>query len=107
MAKKEEKFSFKKVLGRFMEKSIQSIISVVAEQSDQIVAWIKNISGMKRRIRRLFIALSFCTAGLVVLGMGLGSYISELLPSLRNGIAHILVGIVLMLIAAVYMNLKE
>ena len=107
MAKKEGKLSFKSLFNELMEKSLRSLIFVVAEHSDHLASWIKNISGFRRRIRRLLTAVILVSAGLSVVGIGIGLYIAELYPNLDNGVSHILVGAVLVLIALLYMKSNE
>lgn len=104
---KEEKFSFKKILGQFMEKSLQSIIAVVADQSDHIVSWIKDISGLKRKIKKILTAVIILSAGLMVVGVGLGIFIGSLYPNLDNGISHILVGLAFVLVAIIYLKVVD
>jgi len=42
MVKKEDKVTFKSILNQFMQKSLQSLISVVAEQSEHLIGWVKD-----------------------------------------------------------------
>ena len=107
MAKKEDKISFKSILNQFMQKSLQSLISVVAEQSDHLVEWIKNISGFRRKIKKLIVTVILLTAGLGIFGVGISQYIASLYPNLGNGLSYILVGIVFVLIAALYTKFNE
>ena len=107
MAKKEDKISFKSILNQFMQKSLQSLISVVAEHSDHLVEWIKDISGLRRKIRKLFVAVVFSAAGLGVFGVGVAQYIASLYPSLGNGISYMLVGIVPILIGVLYIKMND
>ena len=107
MPKKEEKFSFKSILNKFMEKSLQSLISVMAEQSEHLVEWIKNISGLKRKIRMLIVIIVLLSAGLGIFGVGISQYLVNLYPNLGNGLAYILVGIAYILIAVIYVKFSE
>ena len=107
MAKKEDTFSFKSIFRQFMQKSLQSLVSVVAEHADNISDWIKNISGFKRKIRKMLAAAILLSAGLSVAGIGASIYIASLYPKLGNGISHIAVGITIILVATVYLKFKE
>jgi len=102
MPKKEEKFSFKSILNKFMEKSMQSLIDVVAEHSEHLVEWIKNISGLRRKIRTLIVVVILVTAGLEVFGVGFAKYIASIYPNLANGLSYMLIGITLIIIALLY-----
>ena len=64
MAKKEATVTFKSILNQFMQISIQSLISVIAEQSEHLVDWVKNISGLKRKIKKIISVIIISTAGL-------------------------------------------
>jgi len=107
MAKKEEKVSFKSLLNQFMQKSLQSLISVIAKHADHLMDWVENIPSIKRKIRKLITAIIILTAGLGILGVGVAQYIASLYPKLSNGLSYMIVGIVLMLIAAFYLKFNE
>lgn len=107
MAKKEEKVTFKSVLNQLMAKSLQSLISVAAEEAEHLATWIKNLSGIGKKIRHLMTTIILFSAGLGVLGIGVALYIKEQFPNLNNGVSHILVGFVIILIAALHTKYNE
>ena len=109
MAKKEkeEKITFKSLLAKLMENSLQSLISVAAEEADHLAKWIRNLSGLGKKIRNLLTTVILFSAGLGVLGIGTAIYINELFPNISKGISHILVGLIIILIAAVYTKYNE
>jgi len=107
MAKKEAKVTFKSILNQFMERSFQSLISVVAEQSDHIIGWVKDISGLKKKIRKILAVMVISTAGLGILGVGISQYLVSLYPNLANGASYILVGSVFLLVAFIYLKSNE
>ena len=104
---KEEKITFKSLLNKLMENSLQSLISVAAEEAEHLTKWIKNISGIGRKIRHLMTTIILFSAGLGVLGIGIAIYINESFPNISKGISHILVGLVIILMAALYTKFKE
>lgn len=104
---KEEKITFKSLLNKLMENSLQSLISVAAQESDHLVKWIKDISGIGRKIRILLTTIILFSAGLGVLGIGIALYINEAFPNISRGISHILVGLIIITIAALYTKFKE
>ncbi|MBU90417.1 hypothetical protein CMO94_02645 [Candidatus Woesearchaeota archaeon] len=97
---KEEKITFKSVLNKLMEKSLQSLISVAAEEAEHLAKWIRDLSGIGKKIRHLMTTIILFSAGLGVLGIGVALYINELYPNLSNGTSHILIGLIIILIAA-------
>lgn len=107
MAKKEEKITFKSILNKLVEKSLNSLISIVAQESEHITKWLRDLSGLGKKIRRLLTTLILFTAGLGILGIGTAIYISELSPKLSSGQSHILVGLFVILIAAIYSKSTE
>lgn len=107
MAKKEQKITFKSLLNQLMERSLQSLISVVAQEAEHIIKWIKDLSGIGRKIRILLTTIILFAAGLGVLGIGIATYLSEELPNLSPGMAHILVGLFIILVAALNFKLRE
>ena len=104
---KEEKITFKSLLNKLMENSLQSLISVAAQESDHLVKWIKNIPQIGRKIRILLTTIILFSAGLGVLGIGIALYINETFPNISKGISHILVGLIIITIAALYTKFKE
>ena len=104
---KEEKLSFKSLLNKLMAKSLQSLISVAAEEAEHLATWIKNLSGIGRKIRHLMMAIILFSAGLGVFGIGIALYIEEQFPNLSKGLSHILVGFVIILVAALHTKYNE
>ncbi|MAE43260.1 hypothetical protein CMO93_05795 [Candidatus Woesearchaeota archaeon] len=106
MPKKEDKLSLKKLLNQLMERSIQSIISVVAQQAEHLVGLIKDIPIFKRRIKHMLAGVAFFTAGLVISGIAIAMYLEEIFPNLVTGMPYILIGFVFILTAAIFMEIK-
>ena len=104
---KEEKVTFKSVLNKVMEKSMNSLISVAAEEAEHLITWIKNLSNLGRKIRSLLTTIILFSAGLGVLGIGIALYIKEQFPNITDGVSHILVGIVIISIAALHSKFSE
>ena len=104
---KEEKVSFKSVLNQLMAKSLQSLISVAAEEAEHLTTWIKNLSGIGRKVRHLMTTIILFSAGLGVLGIGVALYIKEQFPNLTNGLSHILVGFIIILVAILHTRYNE
>ena len=103
----KEEVSFKSVLNQLMAKSLQSLISVAAEEAEHLTTWIKNLSGIGRKIRKILTTVILFSAGLGVLGIGIALYVNESFPNLSRGVSHILVGLIIISIAALYTKFKE
>lgn len=106
-AEKEEKVSFKSVLNELMVKSLQSLISVAAEEAEHLTTWIKNLSGIGRKIRKILTTVILFSSGLGVLGIGIALYVNELFPNISKGLSHILIGLIIILIAALHTKFNE
>jgi hypothetical protein len=104
---KEEKVTFKSILNKVMEKSMNSLISVAAEEAEHIVNWIRNLSGLGKKIRNLLTTVNLFSAGLGVLGIGVALYVKEQFPNMAGGVPHILVGIAIISIAALHSKFSE
>jgi hypothetical protein len=107
MPKKQEKVSFKSLLNQLMENSLQSLITVAAQESKHLVSWLKNLSEIGRKVKTLLTTVILFSAGLGVLGIGISLYVSEMFPDLGRGVSHILVGLVIILIAALNLKISE
>jgi len=103
---KQEKITFKTILNQLMEKSLQSLISVAAQEAEHLATWIKNLSGLGKKIRQLMTTIILFSAGLGVLGIGIAIYINEQFPNISLGISHILIGFIIILIAAINSRLN-
>jgi hypothetical protein len=104
---KEEKVTFKSLLNKLMGKSLQSLITVAVQEAEHLTKWIKNLSGLGKKIRNLMTTVILFSAGLGVLGIGIALYVKELFPDFSSGIAHILVGLVILLIAVLHSKYTE
>lgn len=104
---KEEKSIFKSALDKLMEKSLDSLFSVAAEEAEHLIKWIKKLSDIGRKIRNLLTAVVLFSAGLGVLGIGIALYIGDMFPDIITGLTHIFVGLVIILIAALYSKFSE
>ena len=107
MAKKEEKSTIKSLLNTLMEKSLHSLISVAAQEAEHLATWIKNLSGLGKKIRNLMTTIILFSAGLGVLGIGISIYISEQFSNITPGVSHILVGLFIILIAVLHTKFNE
>ena len=107
MVKKEDKFSFKSLLNQVMQKSLQSLISVLAEHSEHLMDWVKSIPSIKKKLRKMIIVVILFSSGLSVIGIGISLYIASLYPNFGNGFSHIIIGIVIILVALIYVKLSE
>ena len=106
-AKKEETVTLRSVVSKLMEKSMQSLISVAIQEAEHLITWIKNLSGLGVRIRRLLTTVILFSAGLGVLGIGVALYVDEMYPDLGPGVSHILVGLVIISVAIVHSKLNK
>lgn len=104
---KEEKLTFKSVLNKVMEKSMNSLISAAAQEAEHLITWIKNLSNLGKKVRNLLTTIILFSAGLGVLGIGVALYLKEQFPNLTSGTSHILVGIVIISIAALHSKFSE
>lgn len=107
MAKKEEKSTIKSLLNTLMEKSLHSLISVAAQEAEHLATWIKNLSGLGKKIRNLMTIIILFSAGLGVLGIGIALYVNELFPNISKSLSHILIGLIIILIAALHTKFNE
>lgn len=106
IAKKEGKISLKGILSQLMEKSIQSLISVVAQQAEHLVGLLKDLPLLKRKLKHMLTGLALFIAGLVISGIAIAMYLEEMFPNLITGFPYILVGFVFIAIAAIFMEIK-
>jgi hypothetical protein len=104
---KEEKITFKSVLNKVMDKSMNSLVSVAAQEAEHLITWIKNLSGLGKKIRHLMTTIILFSAGLGVLGIGVALYLNEVFPNISKGTSHILVGLVIISIAALHTKYNE
>jgi len=63
---------------------VDSLIAAVAEHSDHIKGWIKNIPGFPKRLRRMVTASILFVAGMAAIVNGLGVFIAEIFNYAKN-----------------------
>ncbi len=96
MPKKEE---YQK--GKSIE-PIKMFLSILEKQAVNLISWLEWIAVLPKKIKSLLAAMVLFTAGMGVLGIGIGLYLSHILPNLPVGVPHIIVGVSMVLIALVY-----
>jgi len=107
MPKKEDKINLKLLFKKILEKSLLSVIPIIAEETEHLAQWIKNISGIGKKIRSLMTIIILFTAGIGILGIGISHFLSEKFSNLSVGESHIIVGLFVILIAAIYSKSNE
>ena len=101
MAKK--KSGFKDLLKEFGTKALEIVVSSV--DVALIAKWFQNIGGIKEKIKKGIISALLGIAGLVVLLMGIASFLASKFPVLGNGISELIVGVVIIIIATIYVKI--
>ena len=103
--KKNDTFNLKSTINAVVEKSISKIMAVVAENSLHIIEWIKSLPNFKRKIKHVITAITLVLAGMIVLALGISDYLAAMFPNLANGLSHIIVGAVLIIVAMMYVKM--
>jgi len=95
---KKQTSKLKSLLKGLAEEVTASLIASLHGKTSSIVAWAKDISGLKRRIAKRVACIILIISGATILGLGLAQYLAYLIPSLQNGFSYMIMGA--MLIAA-------
>ena len=101
MPKKSEP-KLKSLLKELAGEVIASLISSLHGKTSSILAWAKDMKGLKRKIAKRVACVIFVISGLTVFGLGLAQYIAFLIPSLQNGLSYIIIGAVLIAAGFLY-----
>lgn len=101
-----KKVSVKKPLKEMYEKNKEKIIDILVSflesGATNVLNWVKGVSKIKEKIRKLISIMVLTLAGVVVLFIGLAELLNYYFPALQNGLAYIIVGVVMILVAWLY-----
>jgi len=92
----------KKSVNEKKEKVLDFILSIAENQSKNIIDFVRRITRVRERMRKLVVATGLTLAGLIVVFIGLANYLSSIWPNLQDGIILMIVGLAAILIAVVY-----
>ena len=94
----------KDIFKEFMEKSAGILLSLI--ENINVTEWIKDILHLRSKIRKYTIVLILSITALTVLMLGVASYIASQTPKLGNGVAEILIGLILAIVAFIYHQMR-
>ncbi len=84
------------------EKVLDFIIGIVENQSKNIIDFVKKVTKVREKVRKVVVATGLTLAGLIVVLIGLSNYLAATFPNLQNGIMQMLVGLLAIIIAVIY-----
>ncbi len=102
MAKKKAGLAVKELYEKNKEKIMAYLADFLEQGGKSLLEWVKKISRIRERIRKVVVSTGFILAGLVVLLLGIADYLATLAPNLPAGIMHIIVGIGVIVLAIIY-----
>lgn len=104
MAKKKAKSAVKELYEKNKEKIMAYLADFLEQGGKSLLEWVKRVSKIKERIRKVVVSTGFILAGLIVLLLGISDYLATLTPDLPAGVMHIIVGVVTIVLAMVYVK---
>jgi len=104
MAKKKTKSAVKDLYEKNKEKIMTYLADFLEQGGKSLLEWVKRVSKIREKIRKVIVSTGFILAGLVVLLLGIADYLATLAPSLPAGVMHIIVGIVIIVLAIIYVK---
>ena len=96
---KKKKSDFKKYLEEFLTRSVGIVTASLSKVN--VVGMVKNLLNIKAKLRKYISSLVLITAGVIVLMLGVSSYLTSLFPVLNNGFSEMIVGAVLIIISII------
>lgn len=97
-----KKTTFKDLLKEFGTKALGILVASV--ESVNVINWIKNITNFKEKARKYAISGILSIAAITVVLLGIASCLAERVAALTIGMSQIIVGLVVIIIAAIYMK---
>lgn len=104
MAKKKTKSAVKGLYEKNKEKIMVYFADFLEQGGKSFLEWVRKVSRIKERIRKVVVSTGFILAGLVVLLVGIADYLATLAPNLPAGMMRIIVGIVVIALAIIYVK---
>jgi hypothetical protein len=107
MAKKGKeklKEGFKKLYHDYKDKAMTLLGEFLEEQAGNIVAWVKDITRIKKIIRKCMISAVISIGAVAVLLLGISTLLAMYCPGIALGWWQIIVGLVALLGVSMYMK---
>jgi fatty acid desaturase len=106
MAKKESvKSKIKSVYEKHKEQITAYLMDFLETGGRNLLEWLKEVAKIKEKIKKVIISTGLVLAALVVILIGLATYLSTLVPNLPAGLMHVIVGVVAMILAWIYVKI--
>ena len=96
----EKKTTFKDLLKEFGTKALGIVVASVENVNG--MNWLKNITKFKEKARKCIISAIIAIAGVTVLLLGIASCLAQRVEVLTIGMSQLIVGLVVIVIAAIY-----
>ena len=102
MAVKRKGSGVKSVLNEYVQDFLSFLLSSLEGGAGGLIKKLIDFMNFKKRLRRDIITLMIVIASLATIFWGVGELLGSFFPSWRPGMAHITIGIILLLIALAY-----
>jgi hypothetical protein len=107
MAKKSKeklKEGFQKLYHDYKDRAMVLVSEFLADQAGNLVAWIKDVSRIKKMIRKCMISAIISVGAVAVLLLGISSLLAMYFPGIAVGWWQVIVGLVALLGVSMYMK---
>lgn len=106
MAKKEEsvKSKIKSVYEKHKEKILAYFIDFLETGGKTVLESLKQMAKVKEKLRKIVVSTGLVLAALVVVLIGIATYLSALTPNWPPGLMQIVVGAVAIVLALIYVK---
>jgi hypothetical protein len=104
-ARREEVHHRESPFGKYREHFISATEDFVAREMGNVVDWLKGLTHVRTKFRKLFVHLSLSAAGTTLLLYGVTRLLMDYFPNVRDGALYLVVGAAAILTGSVYKRL--
>ena len=106
MAKKASsvKSKIKNVYEKHKEQITAYFMDFLETGGRSLLEWLKEVAKIKEKIRKIVVSTGLVLAALVVVLIGIASYLSTLTPNWPPGLMQVLVGAIAIVLAMIYVK---
>lgn len=104
MAKSSIKSKIKSVYEKHKEEILAYLMDFLESGGKSLLEWVKQASKIKEKIKKLIISTGLVLAGIIVVIIGIATYLATLVPTWPAGLMQVVVGVVAILLALIYIK---
>ncbi len=101
-AKYEGPSLYSKIYDAHKQKLLGVVTKFLTDELGVVVEWLKDMTNARRKIRKTLNYHAILTAGIVLVLIGIATYLESICPQMLYGIGFLIVGLAAIIVALIY-----